>query len=64
VVDGGFTGEFRRCIAVKRSMYPVQIVILAEICQLSLRVAGIPEERLVKKFAANGFNQPIDEGMR
>jgi len=28
----------------------VRVVILAEVIQLSLQVAGIPEERLVKKF--------------
>ncbi len=30
----------------------------------SIQVAGVPEERMVKIFTANGSDQPFDERMR
>jgi len=42
-------------------MCAVQIVILAEMFQLSLQVTGIPKERLVKVLSANGPDQSFDE---
>ena len=45
-------------------MYAMRIVILAEIGQLSLQVAGIPEERLIKEFSSYDPDQSFDEGMR
>ena len=63
-VVGGFAGDFCRCISVKRSMRAVIVVILAEIRQLSLQIAGIPEEYMVKVFAANSTDQSFDERVR
>jgi hypothetical protein len=45
-------------------MYTVRVVILAKISQLSLQIAGIPEERLVKEFPTHGPDQSFNEWMR
>jgi hypothetical protein len=42
----------------------MSVVIVPIFFQLSLQVAGVPEERMVKMFTANGSDQPFDERMR
>ncbi len=48
---------------IKRSMYPVRVVVPEKSLQLLSKIIGIPEERLVKEFSTNGTDQSFDEGM-
>ena len=40
------------------------VVVCLEVDELSFQIAGIPEERVIKKLTANGSDQAFDEGMR
>lgn len=42
----------------------MRVVLLPESFQFSLQVIGIPEEHVVKEFAAHGSDQSLDERMR
>jgi hypothetical protein len=60
----GFAADFCRCIAAERRVQTMSVVIVPIFFRLSLQVAGVPEERMVKIFTANGSDQPFDERMR
>jgi hypothetical protein len=64
VANDGFAADFCRCFATERRVHTMSIVIVPIFFQLSLQVAGVPEERMVKEFTANGSDQPFDERMR
>ena len=40
-------------------MYTMCVVVLPKSFQLLRKIYGIPEERLIKKFAMNGSNYPV-----
>ena len=42
----------------------MSVVILSKCFQLSLQIAGIPEEDMVKVFRANGSDESFNERMR
>jgi hypothetical protein len=42
----------------------MSVVILSKFFQLSLQIAGIPEERMVKVFTTNRSDQSLNKGMR
>jgi len=42
----------------------MRVVILPESFQFSLQIIDIPEDRMVKEFAANGPDHSLDERMR
>jgi len=62
--NDGFAADFCRCIAAERGVHTMSVVIVPIFFQLSLQVAGVPEERMAKIFTANGSGQPFDERMR
>ena len=61
---GGFASGFRWCIAAGRSVHAMRVVILSESFQFYFQIIGIPEEHVVKQFAANGPDHSLDERMR
>jgi len=42
----------------------MMIIVILELSQFSLQVAGSPEQCVVKVFSANGSDQSFYEGMR
>jgi len=42
----------------------MRVVILPESFLFSLQIMGIPEEHIVKEFAAQGADQSLDERVR
>ena len=44
-------------------MNAVSIVVVLELIQLSRQIKGVPEEPVIEMFAANGADEPLDEGM-
>jgi hypothetical protein len=40
------------------------VVVFLEVDELSFQIAGIPEERVIKKLTANGSDQTFHKDMR
>ncbi len=55
--------NFRRCLASKRGMHSVMIVVVLELFQLSFKILGVPEQEGIKPFASNSANQSLNNGM-
>jgi hypothetical protein len=62
--NDGCVADFCRCIAAERSVHTMSVVIVPIFFPLSLQVAGVPEERMVKIFTANGSDMSLNEGVR
>jgi len=45
-------------------VHAMRVVILPESFQFSLQIIGIPEEHMVKEFAARSSDHSLDERMR
>jgi len=48
---------------MKRAVYAMSVVIIAEIFQLALKVSGIPEEQMIQIFTPYRTDQAFHEGM-
>ena len=56
-------GAFCGCRAVQCAVTASPIVIILEICQLLMKINGIPEERAIEVFAPDRPDQSFDEWM-
>jgi hypothetical protein len=45
-------------------MNPRLVVVFPKIHEFPFKVAGIPEEDMIKVFTANGSDESLNEGMR
>ena len=61
---GGRSGAPRRSGAAECAMNALRVVIVFELFQFPYEVDRIPEEHVIKIFAAHGANQPFNERMR
>ena len=64
IATGDVASDLWRCNAVERSVCAILIVVLPESFHSSLQIIGIPEQTMVKEFAAQGTDQSLDAGVR